>query len=261
MSCPYHKESKQRLDIFQPFILSLVAGMATGIGGLLVILLGKLSNRVVGFSMGVASGVMLMVAFNDLFLEAVKILTHLQLILAFSLGSIIMMVIDLVIPHIELTAGMGNGQNSKMYNTGMLIALGITIHNFPEGIVVSAGYTYLPRLGLTIAIAIMLHNVPEGIAAAIPLSVAGMKRSRIAIITFLTGLVEPIAALLGAVALSFFSSGIIVGSALAIAAGVMTYITADELIPVAHEYGHKHVVSVGLLLGMLFALLIDVILG
>jgi ZIP family zinc transporter len=82
----------------------------------------------------------------------------------------------------------------------------------------------------------MMHNVPEGIAAAIPLSVAGMKRSKIAIVTFLTGLVEPITAFVGAVALSFFSSGIVVGSALAIAAGVMTYITADELIPVAHEY-------------------------
>ena len=121
------------MNIFQPFILSLVAGLATGIGGLLVIWLGKLSNRVVGFSMGVASGVMLMVAFNDLFLEAVKILTHTQLILAFSAGAIIMMVIDLVIPHIELTAGMGDGNNARMYNTGILIALGITIHNFPEG--------------------------------------------------------------------------------------------------------------------------------
>ncbi len=249
------------MDAFQPVLLSLLAGLATGVGGMLVVILGKLSNRTVGFAMGIASGVMLMVAFNDLFLEANKILTHLELIAMFSLGAIIIMVIDLVIPHIELTAGMGDGQNSKMYRTGILIALGITIHNFPEGIVVSAGYTYLPRLGLIIAIAITLHNIPEGVATAIPLSVANMKRTKIAAITFLTGLVEPLAALIGAVALSFFGSAFIVGSALAIAAGVMTYITADELIPVAHEYGHKHVVSVGLLAGMLFALLVDVILS
>lgn len=249
------------MDIFQPFFLSLIAGMATGIGGILVILLRKLSNRTVGFAMGVASGVMLMVAFNDLFLEAVKILTHLQLILMFSLGAFLIMVIDLAIPHIELTAGMGNGHGSKMYRTGVLIAIGITIHNFPEGIVVSAGYTYLPRLGLIIAIAIMMHNIPEGVATAVPLSVANMKRSKIAIITFLSGLAEPVGAFVGAVALSSFGSAIALGSALAIAAGVMTYITADELIPVAHEYGHKHVVSVGLLSGMLFALLVDVILS
>jgi ZIP family zinc transporter len=97
------------VDILQPFLLSLIAGLATGIGGMLVVLLGKLSNRVVGFSLGVASGVMLMVAFNDLFLEAVGILTHLQLIIAFSLGAIIIMVIDLAIPHIELTGGTMNG--------------------------------------------------------------------------------------------------------------------------------------------------------
>ena len=249
------------MDVFQPFFLSLVAGMATGVGGILVILLGKLSNRVVGFSMGLASGVMLMVAFNDLFLEAVKILTHLQLISMFSLGAILIMIIDLAIPHIELTAGMGDGNSSKMYRTGVLIAVGITIHNFPEGIVVSAGYSYMPRLGLIIAIAIMMHNIPEGVATAVPLSIANMKRSKIAIITFLSGLAEPLAALIVAVAFSFFSSPIVTGSALAIAAGVMTYITADELIPVAHEYGHKHVVSMGLLSGMLFALLVDVILS
>ncbi|MDQ1280182.1 MAG: zinc transporter, family [Thermoproteota archaeon] len=249
------------MDILQPFLLSLIAGLATGIGGILVVLLGKLSNRVVGFSLGVASGVMLMVAFNDLFLEAVGILTHLQLIIAFSFGAIIIMVIDLAIPHIELTAGVMNGTQSKMYKTGVLIALGIAIHNFPEGLVVSAGYTFLPKLGFAIAIAIALHNIPEGVATAIPLSVAGIKRSRITIVTFLSGLTEPIAAFVGAVALSFFKNEIIVGSALAFAAGVMTYITADELIPVAHEYGHKHVVSIGLLMGMLLALLIDVILS
>jgi ZIP family zinc transporter len=249
------------LEIYEPFLLSLLAGLATGVGGLLVVFFGKLSNRTVGFAMGIASGVMLMVAFNDLFLEAVKILTHPQLIIAFSLGAIIIMVIDLAIPHIELTAGMGDGAHSKIYRTGMLIAIGITIHNFPEGLVVSAGYTYLPKLGLTITLAIMMHNIPEGVATAIPLCASNMKRSRIMLITFLSGLAEPIAALVGAIALSFFSSPIVIGVALALAAGVMTYITADELIPVAHEYGHKHVVSVGLLLGMLFALLIDVILS
>jgi ZIP family zinc transporter len=249
------------LEIYQPFLLSLIAGLATGVGGLVVVSLGKLSNRVVGFSMGVASGVMLMVAFNDLFLEAVKILTHTELIIAFSLGAIIIMVIDLAIPHIELTAGTGNGGSSKIYRTGMMIAIGITIHNFPEGLVVSAGYTYLPRLGLIISTAIMMHNIPEGIATAIPLSVSGVKRSRIILITLLSGLAEPIAALVSAVALSFFSSTTVIGVALALAAGVMSYITADELIPVAHEYGHKHVVSVGLLSGMLFALLVDVILS
>ncbi len=126
---------------------------------------------------------------------------------------------------------------------------------------VAAGYTYNPSLGLVIAIAIMLHNIPEGIATAIPFTEAGTKPSKIAVITLLSGLAEPIAALIGAVVLSAFGTRTVIGYSLVFAAGVMTYITADELIPVAHEYGFKHTVSVGLLLGIIFALLIDVILG
>jgi ZIP family zinc transporter len=248
-------------SVFEPFLLSLVAGMATGIGGIIVLSLKKVSDRIVSFSMGFASGVMLMVAFNNLFLEAEKLLTHVELITLFSLGAVVMIVLDLTIPHIELTTRKENSKNARMLRTGTLIAIGITLHNLPEGFVVAAGYTYDPSLGLVIAIAIMLHNIPEGVATAIPFSEAGTKPSKIATITFLCGLAEPIAALIGASALSAFGPGTMVGYSLVFAAGVMTYITADELIPVAHEYGHKHTVSVGLLLGIMFALLVDVMLS
>jgi len=248
-------------SILEPFLLSLVAGLATGIGGLVVIAVRKVSDRFAGFSLGFASGVMLMVAFNDLFFEAQKILTHVELIALFSLGAVMMIVLDLTIPHIELTRRKENGKNDKMRQAGTLIALGITLHNLPEGFVVAAGYTYNPSLGLIIAVAIMLHNIPEGIATAVPFTEAGTKPSKIVAITFLSGLAEPIAALLGAALLSTFGARSLVGYSLVFAAGVMTYITADELIPVAHEYGFKHTVSVSLLLGIIFALLIDVILS
>jgi ZIP family zinc transporter len=128
--------------------------------------------------------------------------------------------------------------------------------------VITAGYSYMPELGLVIAISIMLHNFPEGIVTAIPLKLAGTRSSRIALITLISGLAEPLAALLGVSLLSAIGDGrLVIGSSLALAAGVMTYITADELIPVAHEYGYKHTVSVGLLLGLIFALLIDVLLA
>jgi len=204
--------------------------------------------------------VMLLVAFNNLFLEAARLLAHVELIVMFSSGALVMVVLDLAIPHIELTTRREEAGNRRMFRRGMLIAIGITLHNFPEGLVVSAGYTYAPRLGMIIAIAIMLHNIPEGVATAVPFTVAGMKQSKIAILTFLSGLAEPVAALVGVVAFSFLEQSVI-GSSLAFAAGVMTYITADELIPVAHEYGHKHTVSVALLLGIIFALLVDVILS
>jgi len=246
--------------ILSAFLLSLVAGAATGIGGLLVLMLRRVSDRVVSFSMGFASGVMLLVSFNNLFLEAEQLITHFLLIVTFSLGVLIIGALDLILPHVELTAKENSGK-TRIYRAGVLIAMGITLHNLPEGFAVAAGYAYLPRLGMIIAIAIMLHNIPEGIATAVPLSVAGMKRLRIAVITFLSGLAEPVGALIGAVALSIVATPIAIGSSLAFAAGVMTYITADELIPVAHEYGHKHMVSVSLLLGIIFALMVDVILS
>ena len=148
-----------------------------------------------------------------------------------------------------------------MRRSGVLIAVGITLHNSPEGFVMAAGYLFNPALGLIIAIAIILHNIPEDIATAIPLSEAGTKPSKTALITFLSGLAEPLGALIGAAVLSTFAPRIVIGYSLVFAAGVMTYITADELIPVAHEYGFKHTVSVGLLLGIIFALLVDVMLG
>ena len=246
-------------SIWEPFILSLIAGMATGIGGLIVLLLKKVSDRIVSFSLGFASGVMLMVAFNDLFLEAQALITHVEVIIFFTAGALLMIILDLSIPHIELSR-RENDLQTKMYQRGILIALGITLHNLPEGLVVVAGYAYSPTLGLIIAIAIMLHNIPEGVAAAIPLIEGGMKPRMVALFTLLSGLAEPAAALVGAIVLSSFTASMI-GYSLVFAAGVMTYITADELIPVAHEYGYKHTVSVSLLLGIIFALLIDVLLS
>lgn len=247
--------------LLEPFLLSLIAGLATGVGGLVVLLLRKIADRTVALSMGFASGVMLMVAFNNLFLEAQQLLSHTEIVIFFSVGAILMMALDLAIPHIEPTRREENGRTEKMRQSGMLIAIGITLHNLPEGFVVAAGYLFNPSLGLVVAIAIMLHNIPEGIATAIPLSEAGTKPKRVATITFLSGLAEPVGALVGAMVLSYFSPHIVIGYLLVFAAGVMTYITADELIPVAHEYGFKHTVSVGLLLGIIFALLVDFILA
>lgn len=247
--------------LLEPFFLSLLAGLATAVGGLIVLFLRRINDRIVSLSMGFASGVMLMVAFNNLFLEAEKILVHIELISFFAVGTILMMALDLAIPHIEPTRRKENGQTERMRRSGVLIAIGITLHNLPEGFVIAASYIFNPILGLIITVAIMLHNIPEGIATAIPLSEAGTKPLKIAIITLLSGMAEPVGALVGTAALSLFTPRIVIGYSLVFAAGVMTYITADELIPVAHEYGFKHTVSVGLLLGIIFALVVDAILG
>ncbi len=244
-------------QIFESFLLSLIAGSATGIGGLVVLQTRNLGKRYIGFSMGFSSGIMLTISFLNLFAEAVRILTYLNAVFAFSVGALFMISLDLALPHMELGRKEKGIVESKLFKTGLLIAIGISLHNIPEGFVVSAGYAHLPKLGMLMAMAIFAHNIPEGIATAVPLLMAKTKRSRIAGLTFLSGLAETLGALIGSSMISFFgATDQVVGVGLAFAAGVMTYITVDELIPIAHEYGHKHAVSVGLLLGIIFALLL-----
>ena len=170
-----------------------------------------------------------------------------------------MIIIDTLLPHLELGKKENGIIKSNLLQSSILILIGITLHNIPEGVIVSAGYSHLPQLGLSIAIAVFFHNLPEGIATAIPLTSIMTKR-RIVLVTFMSGLSEPLGAFLGATLL-FNAPNEIIGSALAFAAGVMTYITADELIPIAHEHGYKHAVSVGILLGIIFMMALNGFIG
>ncbi|UCD44713.1 MAG: ZIP family metal transporter [Candidatus Bathyarchaeota archaeon] len=259
-----HRELKP-LEIILPFLLSLIAGSASGIGGLIVLLFGEIEERLLGFLMGFAGGVMLIISFLELFVEALTLLSHLEATVAFTTGALLMMVIDLTIPHMETGRWETNIANPRMLKTGLMVAIGISLHNFPEGLVVSAGYTHMPKLGLLIAVMICLHNIPEGIATTTPLIAAGVGRRRAAGIALFSGMTEPIGALAGSFLLSTMGgTGHIIGWGLGLAAGVMTYITVDELIPVAHEYStvtNKHLISTGLLTGMIFGHLLSVVLN
>jgi len=240
----------------EAFLLSLIAGSATGIGGILVVLLRRISNRFIAGSMGFASGMMLLVSFLNLFVEALDLTFYLNVSLAFSVGSLFMIAIDSFLPHLELGKSEDGIVKSKQLQSGLLILLGITLHNIPEGVIVSAGYSHLPQLGILIAIAVFFHNMPEGVATAVPLTLAGRRKRDVVLVTFISGLAEPLGALVGGILL-INSSPDMIGLSLAFAAGVMTYIIADKLIPIAHEYGHKHTISIGILLGMMFMMLIN----
>jgi ZIP family zinc transporter len=243
--------------IVEVFLLSLIAGLGTVIGGIIVVLLRRISDRFIAGSMGFASGVMLLVSFLNLFVESLELTSYLNVSLAFTAGSIIMIIIDLFLPHLELGKREdGIIKKSKQLKPGILILIGITLHNIPEGIVVSAGYSHLPQLGTLIAIAVFFHNLPEGVATAVSLASSGSRKRDILLATFISGLAEPFGALLGGTIL-IGASNEMIGLSLAFAAGVMTYITADELIPIAGERGHKHTMSIGLLLGIIFILILN----
>jgi zinc transporter ZupT len=146
-----------------------------------------------------------------------------------------------------------------LLKTGLLISIGITIHNMPEGIAVGAGYAHQPQFGYFIALAIAMHNIPEGIATALPLCKGGACKWDAFRIALLSGLTEPVGALLAIFLLSFFQA--LVPAALAFAGGVMTFITLDELIPTAREHGHQHWTAVGIILGAIFVFLLSGIFG
>jgi ZIP family zinc transporter len=149
--------------------------------------------------------------------------------------------------------------DQKLFHTGLLLAIGITIHNLPEGIAIGAGYMHTPKFGVFIAIAIMLHNIPEGIATALPLcssGVCGWDAFRAALFS---GLAEPVGAIGALLFLNTFQS--LVPISLAFAGGVMMFITLDELIPTAREHGHQHYTAVGIILGSIFVFILSGLFG
>ena len=203
--------------MYDALFLSLLAGSSTGIAGIFIIFLGRIGDRYIASSMGFASGVMLLVSFLNLFVEALNLTSFMNVSIAFTVGSVIMIIIDSLLPHLELGKKEDGAIESRLLKSGILIVIGIALHNIPEGLIISAGYARLPDLGILLAVAIFFHNIPEGIATAIPLVSAGNRKRDVVLITSISGLAEPLGALLGYTVLSGASNETI-GLALAFAA-------------------------------------------
>ena len=238
--------------------------------------------------MGFTAGVMICLSFLELVNEAWALKGFLTATIGFGAGAFFMFLIDFAIPHIrfgvrenlsneneecdegEITAPQhrrrrwrANRRNAivdpRMLQTGVLLTIGIAIHNLPEGIAVGAGYMYEPKFGFFIALAILLHNIPEGIATALPLCKSGVCKWDSFRAALFSGLVEPVGAVLAALFLASVES--LIPFALAFAGGVMVFITLDELIPAAREHGHQHYTAVGIIIGSIFVFLLSGILG
>ena len=271
--------------ILNAVLLSLVAGLGTSIGGLIVIIK-KPSQRVYSFLLGITAGVMISLAFLELVNKAWEMSGWVVATLGFGGGAIFMFLLDFFIPHVrfgeaevrgkEVPCGEGqllpyeqrphrhrrhqnNISDPKLLRTGILLAIGITLHNIPEGIAVGAGFMQNPTFGYFIAMAIMLHNIPEGIATALPLSQCGVNKWVAFRVAFLSGLAEPIGALLAALFLTSFTK--LIPGALAFAGGVMMFITLDELIPAARQTGHTHTTALGIIIGSIFVFILSGLFG
>ncbi len=239
-------------------IISTIVGMATVLGGLIVIIR-RPSRRRIGLFGGFAGGVMLTVAFMDLLNESIKSSNYITATIGFAFGALFMFLLDILLSHKHFEIKERGLINPNLVKTGMLIAIGVALHNIPEGVAVGAGFAHLPEFGFLIAMAIGLHNIPEGIATTMFIRCGGKCRKDCLKIAFLAGIVEPIGAIAAFLFLQRFM--FLIPVSLAFAGGVMVFITLDELIPMARKHGRGHYTSIGIILGAIFMLILHGVMG
>lgn len=246
--------------------LTLLAGMSTAIGSLIAFMSKRTNTRFLSFSLGLSAGVMVYVSFMELLPESMgKIaLLHpgrvgeLLVVSAFFGGIALIALIDYLIPEdenphemhtvAEMTAPAGSTHHLK--RTGYMLALAIGIHNFPEGMATFVSALEGLDVAIPIVVAIAIHNIPEGIAVSVPMYFATGNRRKALRYSLVSGLAEPLGALFGLAFLLPFWTPLLASMVLASVAGIMVYISFDELLPGSERYGHHHLSIVGVVVGM-----------
>lgn len=248
--------------------LTLFAGLSTGIGSALAFFTKKTSPKFLATSLGFSAGVMIYVSFVDIITKARESLIegtsyeagHWLTVLAFFSGILLIGLIDKIVPSYEnphevknieaMEKEPGELDKDNLMRMGLFSALAIAIHNFPEGLATFTSALNDPTMGIPIAVAIAIHNIPEGIAVSVPIYFATKSRKKAFGYSFLSGIAEPIGAVLGYLILRPFMGPKVFGFVFAGVAGIMVYISLDELLPTAQEYGKHHLSITGLIFGM-----------
>jgi ZIP family zinc transporter len=256
-------------NVLFAFGLTLFAGLSTGFGSVLAFLARRTNTRFLSTALGFSAGVMIYVSFVEIFPKAKDSLVaelgqvsgYWLTVLAFFAGIAFIGVIDKLVPAFENPHEVHRAEEMdlperaanfrKLYRMGLFTALAIAIHNFPEGLATFVSALRDTKLGMAIAVAIAIHNIPEGIAVSIPIFYATGSRNKAFVYSFLSGLAEPVGALVGYVILSSFFNDIVFGILFAAVAGIMVFISLDELLPTAGEYGEHHLAAYGLIAGMM----------
>ena len=247
------------MNIIFALLLTLFAGLASGIGGLLAFT--KLANNAKFFasSLGFSAGVMIYVSFLEIIPKGLAALnenftssvSEWIAIGGFFIGIIFILLIDQLIPHEQNPHEIKEkNQNSSLMRMGLFSAFAIALHNFPEGMATFYAALEDIRLGIGITVAIALHNIPEGIAIALPIYQATKNRVKAFNLALISGLAEPIGALIGFLIFSSILPTSVFGVIFPFVAGIMVYISLDELLPTSEKYGHHHLSILGLIGGM-----------
>ncbi|WP_456277175.1 zinc transporter ZupT [Bacillus sp. AK128] len=252
-------------NLLLAFGLTLMAGLATGIGSILAFFTSTTNTKFLSISLGFSAGVMIYVSMIEIFVKAQdalvmemgKVLGSWMTVAGFFGGIFLIALIDKLIPkhgnphEIKKVEDMSNQpHNQSLYKMGTFTALAIAIHNFPEGIATFTSALQDPSLGIAIAVAIAIHNIPEGIAVSVPVYFATGNKKKAFKLSFLSGLSEPLGAVVAYFILMPYLNGIMFGLIFAAVAGIMVFISLDELLPAAKRYDETHLSIYGLIGGM-----------
>lgn len=235
-------------------LLGTLAGvLGTGLGGLAVAFLPRLSRKMLSAVLGFSAGIMLAVVAFDLMPEAFAVAGIGWGLLGLAAGAGLLAATDLLLPHMHFLST--DEESQRFLRTGLLIGLGIAIHNLPEGLAIGAGFGSSLEFGLSVAVLMAVQNAPEGMAMACPLNQTRLSPWRTTAWTLLAGLPMGLGAFLGG--LLGRVSSVLLASALGFAAGAMLFITCDELIPDAQELRQGHSGTFGIVLGVIFGVAVS----
>lgn len=252
-------------NILLAFVLTLLAGLSTGIGSLIAFLAKQTNKKFLSVSLGFSAGVMIYVSMIEIFFNTQEMLINEHgeksgsalTVISFFGGMLLIALIDKLIPseenphEVKLIEDEQQPPTKKLMRMGIFTALAIAIHNFPEGLATFVSALQDPGIAIPIVVAIAIHNIPEGIAVSVPIYQATGSKIKAFRYSFLSGLAEPAGALIGWLILMPFMNDTIFGIIFAGVAGIMVFISFDELLPAAREYGEHHLSLYGLISGMI----------
>ncbi len=237
-------------EIIKTTLIGLFFGtFGTTIGGIIGVKFNNPSKKFLSFILAFASGLMIAIVCFDLLPEAFELTTMATVFLGIILGIATMIFCDEIIDK----KFQAKFQKNTLLKTGIVVSIGLALHNFPEGLAIGSGFEASLTLGLSLAIAICLHDVPEGISMAVPMKNGGMKPAKVIFYVILSGITTGIGAFFGALIGGISQS--VIAMCLSFAGGAMIYIVSGELIPESNNLYHGRITAIGNILGLLLGIL------
>lgn len=241
-------------DIIKTTLIGLFFGtFGTTIGGIIGITFQRTSNKFLSFILSFASGLMLAIICFDLIPEAMEISSIMNVMIGIIAGIMVMIACDILVQKKFNVSSKRNFNTNRLLKTGIIVSIGLALHNFPEGLAIGSGFGASITLGYSLAIAICLHDIPEGISMAVPMKNGGMKKGKVILYVILSGITTGIGAFFGALVGGISEQ--IISMCLSFAAGAMLYIVSGELIPESNELYHGRMTAIGNMFGFLLGMM------